>query len=218
MPASCVRVVVAVVAIVVSLAKAPYDIFCQAYCLSLLRISFDCVEQTNAQSVINLQRHFALRCLTTTMTMIDGHVNWTVTGKVPRCLVVTPTSHFRLVQHLMASPVDSSTSHATLTWPMLWAAAHDRVASFRFIPFWPRLRSIAWPKNGTKVSTLVSVFGLKKMWDLPWLWSREDRTSYLNLSTAQPPVWTHSYSPLPLAPSSHLLGVRRVGKLIGYAK
>lgn len=87
MPASCARVVVAVVAIVVSLAKAPYDIFCQAYCLSLLRISFDCVEQTNAQSVINLQRHFALRCLTTTMTMIDGHVNWTVTGKVPRrCL------------------------------------------------------------------------------------------------------------------------------------
>lgn len=60
--------------------------FCPAYCLSLLRISFDCVEQTNAQSVINLQRHFALRCLTTTMTMIDGHVNWTVTGKVPHCL------------------------------------------------------------------------------------------------------------------------------------
>lgn len=104
--------------------------FCPAYCLSLLRISFDCVEQTNAQSVINLQRHFALCCLT--MTMIDGHVNWTVTGKVPRCLLLTPTSHFRLVQHLMASPVDSSTSHATLTWPSLLAAAHDRVAPFRF--------------------------------------------------------------------------------------
>lgn len=176
------------------------------------------MEQTNAQSVINLRRHFALCCLTT-MTMIDGHVNWTVTGKVSRYLL------FLLLQ---------ATSDSCNTWWLpqltvqqamllklaqcLWAAAHDRRPPFRSIPFWPRLRSIAWPKNGTKVSTLVSVFGLKKMWDLPWLWSREDRTSYLNLATAQPPVWTHSYSPLFSSLCTLIGSVRRVRKLIGYAK